>query len=121
MSEDSLDISTTGDIRCPTCGAMQEWSDACRRCRCDLTLLRRVTEMVQASRRRCLLALRAGRLSEAIRHARQFYDLCPDQSAARLLAVCYLHQGDWLSAVTMAQSSSTARRILSSRPSRAPN
>jgi hypothetical protein len=103
MSEDSFESSTNGDIRCPTCGALQEGSDTCRRCRCDLTLLRRVTETAQASRRRCLLALRVGRHSQALRHARRFYLLCPDQSAARLLAVCYLLQGDWLSAVTLAR------------------
>ena len=31
-------------MRCPTCRAEQEWSDNCRRCRCDLQLLREVEE-----------------------------------------------------------------------------
>ena len=93
MSEGSLDNSADGDVRCPTCGAWQDWSDACRRCRCDLTLLRRMAEAIQASRRRCLCALRAGRTSEALHHARRLQALCPDRSAARLLAVCHLLQG----------------------------
>jgi len=103
MSENSIDNPTNGDIRCPTCGVLQEWSDACRRCRCDLTLLRRATETARASRRCCLLALRVGCPSKALRHARQFYSVCPDRSAARLLAVCYLLQGDWPSAATFAR------------------
>ena len=27
------------NVRCPTCGQWQEWSDSCRRCKCDLLLL----------------------------------------------------------------------------------
>ena len=101
MSEGSPDGPAHGDARCPTCGALQEWSDACRRCRCDLTLLRCMSEAAQASRRRCLHAVRAGRSSEAIRHAHRLYAISPDASAARLLAVCHLLQGNWLSATTM--------------------
>ena len=56
MSEGSLGNSANSDVRCPTCGAWQDWSDACRRCRCDLTLLWRVAEAVRTSRRHCLCA-----------------------------------------------------------------
>ena len=103
MSEGLSGRSAHGDVRCPTCGALQEWSDACRRCQCDLTLLRRVMQAAQTSRQRCLCALRAGRISEAVRHARRLQALCPDRSSARLLAVCQLLQGNWLAAATMAR------------------
>lgn len=103
MSEKSLDNSTGGDVRCPTCGAVQEWSDVCRRCRCDLTLLRQVTSAAQASRQRCLHALRGGRFSEALRHARRLHAILPDPSATRLLAVCHLFQGNWPVAAALAR------------------
>jgi hypothetical protein len=103
MSGGELDNSANGEVRCPTCGVLQDWSDACRRCKCDLTLLRRVMEAAEASRRRCLCALRGGRTAEALRHARRWYALCPDRSAARLLAVCHLLAGDWPAAAAMAR------------------
>ena len=103
IDEASLDRPADGDVRCPTCGARQEWSDACRRCKCELILLRRVTGAVQAGRRQCLRLLRVGRVGEALRHARRLYALSPDRPAARLLAVCHLLQGNWIAAATMAQ------------------
>ena len=103
MSEGSLDNSVNGDARCPTCGALQDWSDACRRCKCELVLLRRVADAARVSRRRCLRSLRAGRLSEALRHARRLYALCPDPAAARLCAVCHMMQGNWAAAAAFAR------------------
>jgi hypothetical protein len=103
MLEDLPDGPAGGAVRCPTCGALQEWSDACRRCRCELAFLRRATGAALAARRRCLRALRAGRVPEALRHARRLYASCPDQPAARLLAVCHLLLGNWTAAATMAQ------------------
>ena len=103
MGDVSLGIPADGEVRCPTCGARQEWSDACRRCKCELILLRQVTDAVQASRRRCLGLLRIGRAREALGHARRAYALSPDRPAARLLAVCHLLQGNWIAAVAMAQ------------------
>lgn len=103
MSEDSPERPASGPVRCPTCGAMQDWSDACRRCKCDLVLLRRVAEAARVSRRRCLRSLRAGRLSAALRHARRLYALCPEPAAARLCAVCHLMQGNWAAAAAFAR------------------
>jgi len=103
MCEATPGRPTGGDLCCPTCGARQEWSDTCRRCKCELILLRRVTDEVQASRRRCLWSLRCGRADEALLHARRSYTLCPDRAAARLLALCHLLQGNWTAAVTWAQ------------------
>jgi len=96
-----IDRATEGRMRCPTCKATQEWSDTCRRCKCDLTLLRSAAEACRESRRRCLLFLRAGRLAEAVRQARRGYSLCPDERSSRLLAVCHLARGDWARAVAM--------------------
>lgn len=103
MCEVSPDRPANGEVCCPTCGARQEWSDACRRCKCELTLLRRAADAVQAGRRRCLWLLQTGRHREALRHARRLYALSPDHRAARLLAVCYLLQGNWTAAVAIAQ------------------
>jgi hypothetical protein len=103
MWEDSPDGPGRGAVRCPTCGAVQEWAEACRRCRCELTFLRQVADAARASRRHTLRALCAGCVAEALRHARQLYALCPDPPAARLLAVCLMLQGNWTAAATMAR------------------
>ncbi len=95
--------ATEGQVRCPTCNARQDWSDACRRCQCDLTFLRSAMDACRRSRRRALWHLRAGRLSEALRHARRACTLAPDQRSTRLLAVCYLLSGNWTQAILVAR------------------
>jgi hypothetical protein len=95
--------SAARQVRCPACGAWQEWSDACRRCRCDLTLLRRAAATIGRSRRRALQALRAGRPAAAVRHARRCYALAPCAEAARLLAVCHLLAGNCPAAASAAR------------------
>lgn len=95
--------ATEGRVRCPTCKAQQEWSDACRRCQCNLAFLRSAMDACRRSRRRALLHLRAGRLPEALRHARRACTLSPDQRSMRLLAVCYLLSGNWVQAVFLAR------------------
>ena len=52
MSDDSLDT----DFVCPVCRAAQAWSDSCRRCRCDLRLLRRADAACRQARQQALLA-----------------------------------------------------------------
>ena len=88
---------------CPVCRARQEWSDACRRCKCELGTLRRVVAACARSRRQALEHLRAGRLSEATRAARRLYALCPDAASAHLLAVCHLLCEDWPAAAALAR------------------
>ena len=39
----NCDMNAT-DCRCPTCRNVQPWSDECRRCGTDLSLLRRLAE-----------------------------------------------------------------------------
>jgi hypothetical protein len=91
-------------LRCPTCGAEQEWADQCRRCKCDVTLLGRVARAAQAQRRRCLVLLRAGRVDEALRHAERLHSLTGEPRAARLLAVCRLLDGNWPGALAAARA-----------------
>jgi hypothetical protein len=104
MCSDLPDKPADGQMRCPTCGAVQEWADACRRCKCELGLLRRVSENADAQRRRCLWLLRAGRVAEALRAARCLYRLSPDRRAACLLAMCHLLQGNWSDAAALART-----------------
>jgi len=91
-------------LRCPTCGARQGVSDACRRCKSDLRLLRTALDAYDWHRGSCLLDLDAGRLDAALRHARKCYELSPGPESNRLLAVCQLLRGDWSEAVEFARS-----------------
>jgi hypothetical protein len=90
-------------FRCPTCRALQEWSDTCRRCKCDLRLLRDVAESYRRTRRRCLLALRSGQAPEALRAARACRRLRDDDESRRLVALSLLLASDWPAAAAMAQ------------------
>ncbi len=90
------------ELRCPTCGARQGWTDTCRRCKSDLRLLRSALQNYAAHRRRGLLALGAGRLDEALRHARRCHELRPGPDSHRLLALCQLLRGEWHQALELA-------------------
>jgi tetratricopeptide (TPR) repeat protein len=92
------------DIRCPTCGARQAWADNCRRCKSDLRLLRSALQVYEAHRRRGLLALAAGRLDEALQHARRCHELRPGPDTHRLLAVCQLLRGEYARALELASA-----------------
>lgn len=95
--------SDEATVRCPTCGANQSWSDTCRRCKCDLALLRSAAEMCRRTRETALVHLREGRLSEALREARQLHDMCPNERSTRLLTVCHLLCGEWAEAMAVAE------------------
>ncbi len=101
-------------MRCPTCRAVQEWSDCCRRCKCDLRLLRLVSDAYHAGRLRCLGELARGRPWAAYDAARECMGLRPDDESRRLLAVCLLLGGDWPAALA------AARRALGEESSAAP-
>lgn len=98
----------TSTFRCPTCRAVQEWSDTCRRCKCDLRLLRAAERACRHSEARCLAELRAGRPAIALRHARECERLRPGSPARELVAVCAMLTGDWPTAVALAQSAGQA-------------
>jgi len=89
-------------VRCPTCRAIQEWSDTCRRCKSDLRLLRGCAEAYRRSRRVCLDAMHRGQPRAALRAARECEWLRPDVGARRLLAVASLLAGDWSTATALA-------------------
>ena len=101
-------ISTPHDCRaplhCPTCNASQDWSDVCRRCKCDLslvvTLLRR-RERLQDTCRRELLA---GQYEEARHAALACRAISNDPDTIRLLAVSCLASGRTAAAVRVAQA-----------------
>ncbi len=85
-------------VRCPTCRADQEWSEQCRRCKCDLRLLRDVAEDYERSRRRCLFHLHDGHAHAALRAARHCHVLYPDAESRRLLALAAFLCADWATA-----------------------
>jgi methionyl-tRNA synthetase len=103
MASWTPDSTTEEQVRCPTCGAGQPWSDTCRRCKCDLSLLRRVAEASERCRRRALVFLRAGRRADALREAHRAHALRPDARSVRLLSVCHLLAGNWLKAIALTQ------------------
>jgi hypothetical protein len=90
------------ELSCPVCKARQAWSDTCRRCRADLSLLHRVERSRRASRRRALGLLREGRAGEALPFARQAHALSPDAASRRLLTVCLLLVEAWAEALQTA-------------------
>ena len=97
-----MDVPLENSVRCPTCGARQEWSDVCRRCKADLRLLRRAAAAYLRSRNRCLIAWRQGRVDAARRHARDCFRLSPRDESRRLLALCALLENDWPAAAAWA-------------------
>lgn len=109
-SEDSVaedvnpPVVVTATFQCPACRAKQVWSAECRRCKADLTLLRRFELEVGRRRYQLLNELRFNRNTSALRHAKRLYQLRPDEDAARLLAVCYLACGNFSQACFVARS-----------------
>ncbi|MBI3461591.1 MAG: hypothetical protein HY000_00815 [Planctomycetes bacterium] len=89
-------------FRCPTCGAVQPWSDDCRRCRCDLGLLHATVQAADALHQQALHLILSGRLDDALQAARQSWELDPSTRSRRLLAVCALLNRQWQSAVQAA-------------------
>lgn len=88
-----------GEMNCPACNAHQIWSNECRRCRCDLSVLHAVWLKCQRLRSQCLRQLRAGDYDLATLTARRYASLWPGEDAGRLLAVSSLLKGDWSSAL----------------------
>jgi hypothetical protein len=93
----------TEGLRCPTCGARQGWSDACRRCKSDLRLLGDAIKDYERHRRATLLDLDAGRFDAALGHARRCHELRPGPESHRMMAVCQLLRGDWADALQIAR------------------
>jgi hypothetical protein len=90
-----MDSMKLDSLRCPTCRAEQPWSDTCRRCKCDLRLLRELAEVYAATRKRCLVSLRENQLEAALEQAKQGFILHAGADSRRLLATCELLNGNW--------------------------
>ena len=74
----------------------------CRRCKCDLRLLRAADQTYEHSRAECLTKLRGDRPRLAMAYARECERLRPGDESQRLLAVCALVAGDWPTALSLA-------------------
>ena len=105
----SIDAEATETVRCPTCRASQGWSNECRRCGSDLSLLRKVAFRCRWHRQQSLWAINEERLGDALSHAQQGQDLRPDVSATQLLAVCLLLNGQFEEAYRAAIAVASAR------------
>lgn len=99
-----MTIGVPKRMRCPTCGAEQAWSDTCRRCRCDLRLLRAAEQAYQRHRRQCLDGLARGQIEIALHHASRTHRLKPSIESSRLLAVCNLLSERWPQALQLARA-----------------
>jgi hypothetical protein len=91
-------------MRCPTCRAEQEWSDACRRCQSDLSLFRQTVTATLALRHRVLTELQAGRFPEAQRLAQELVLMNDETANRRLMAVCSLLAEDFDQAARVGRS-----------------
>ncbi len=99
-----MDIVSPDQVRCPTCRALQDWSDTCRRCRCDLSLLRDACATHLDHRRHCIHHLDAGQPDLALGHALRCHELHPDPDSLRLLALCALATEEWQTALELVQN-----------------
>ncbi|MHB8899007.1 MAG: hypothetical protein ACYC6Y_09700 [Thermoguttaceae bacterium] len=95
MTESSSERTGEDEMLCPACKACQAWSDECRRCKCDLSLLKEWHAACEAVRRRCLVELGRGSSKRALRYARRYALLAGGAEASRLLGVCQLLSGNW--------------------------
>ncbi len=86
------------EMRCPTCGAREAWSETCRRCKCDLRLLRKADGAYEQHRRECLRLLSLGFPEAALRHGQTCQRLFPAAESERLVALCQLLLGNWAAA-----------------------
>jgi hypothetical protein len=91
-------------MHCPTCGAEQVWADSCRRCRCDLRLLRAAEQAYRWHRRQCQGDMLAGQFESALLHATKIYRLRSSAESCRLLALCSFLNERWLEAVQLARA-----------------
>ena len=86
------------EMRCPTCGARQTWAETCRRCKCDLSLLRAAAGAYEQHRRRCLENLLGAMFEKALAHAKSCHSLKPDAESFRLMALAQLGCRNWAGA-----------------------
>lgn len=83
---------------CPICGARNVTEQKCRRCRADLSLLRRVERYRAALLGRALRALAEGQIQQARDWLAQAERVHPGQDITRFAAVAALMMRDFSSA-----------------------
>lgn len=98
-------------FRCPTCRAVQELSETCRRCKCDLRLVQEALRAYRSHRANCLAALRAGDAMTALVCARTCVRLGADRESLKLLAVCLLVAGEWSAALAAARQAESVANV----------
>lgn len=91
-------------MRCPTCGAQQEWSSTCRRCKGDLGLLEELAESCRRLRAHVIHNLQTGHYRQALRQVEQLLLLVRDQPTERLHAICLLCCQEYEEACSVAQN-----------------
>ncbi|MBS0205894.1 MAG: tetratricopeptide repeat protein [Planctomycetes bacterium] len=69
-----------------------------------MSLLHAFAGACETARSRALTFLAQGQAATALRFAQRTYALCPEEASLRLLAVCYLANGDPSSAARLARS-----------------
>ena len=97
-----IPVPSRQELRCPTCGAQQAWTDRCRRCKSDLRLLRAALEAYEHNRGLCLYYLDADDPQTAFEHAQGCHQLRPGPETHQLLALCYFLAEDWENALEQA-------------------
>jgi hypothetical protein len=95
----TVQTQSPDQMRCPTCKARQEWAETCRRCKCDLRLLRAAERAYHRFRQACLQNLYAGCPAKALRAANACRQLRPGVESYRLLALCHLLEENWAEAL----------------------
>ncbi|MCU0960651.1 MAG: hypothetical protein MUF48_11155 [Pirellulaceae bacterium] len=91
-------------LRCPTCGAWQDISDVCRRCKCDLSLVVPLLRERQRLRQSCLAALHDGRYAQARSLALRCCTISRDADNLQLLALTELLTGQYAAALELMTS-----------------
>jgi hypothetical protein len=99
MTEATIEHTGPREMTCPTCNARQVWSDQCRRCKTDLSLLQQIRQAAETEHRRCLRELSAGRPRQALRHAHRYASYVGHADASRLLGGCSLLCEDWFNSL----------------------
>jgi hypothetical protein len=102
------DWEKTLSIRCPTCNAAQHPATECRRCKCDLSLHRMCIEQQLQLRQRILYQIHAGHYPAAAQAAWLLLHLSSDAETLRLVAVAQLLAGDFATAVSLVDNTTTA-------------
>ena len=102
MTQASIESAAHEEMCCPTCQARQAWSDECRRCKCDLSLLNQFRRAGERERRQCLRHLSAGRPQQALRYARRYATIVGAPQATPLLGACLLLSNHWPDACALA-------------------